>query len=166
MSYACLLATAFAQLPPDAAALKAKRDAKIAEIDRIYAAELEKCQKRAMADGNLKVANEIEREIARVIPNPLAPNSASTADGDATIPEMARLLGLWQRDSDSVVWEFKAGNKGVAGRDAFTVTYNAEEKKYVIASAKWVNKLSFGLGEDVLSGEGGGTYRFKLRRIK
>ncbi|MCP5543117.1 MAG: hypothetical protein H7A49_04340 [Akkermansiaceae bacterium] len=61
---------ALADLPAEAAALRAKRDAKVAEIDRVYAAELEKLQKRLMQAGNLKAANEIETEIARVVPNP------------------------------------------------------------------------------------------------
>lgn len=60
------------ELPSELAALKAKRDAKVAEIDRIYAAELEKLQKRLMQAGNLKAANEVEEEIARVVPNPFS----------------------------------------------------------------------------------------------
>lgn len=58
-------------LPPDAAALKGKRDAKIAEINQLYANELEKLQKLALKNGSLEAANAIEKEIAAVIPNPL-----------------------------------------------------------------------------------------------
>lgn len=57
------------QLPPDAEALKAKRDAKIAEINRTYAAELDKLQKKAMADGNLQAATTIQKEIEAVSAN-------------------------------------------------------------------------------------------------
>jgi hypothetical protein len=164
--YASLLTAALAQLPPDAAVLKAKRDAKVAEIDRIYAIELEICQKRAMADGNLTKANEIEKEIARVIQDPLAPKSASTTGDEAASPEMSRLVGLWRRESDSVTWEFKDAKNGTAGGDKFTVSYSPTDKKYIVVSAKWVNKLSFGLGEDILNGEGQENYKFKLKRIK
>lgn len=57
-------------LPPDAAALKGKRDAKIAEINQLYANELEKLQKLALKNGSLEAANAIEKEIAAVVPNP------------------------------------------------------------------------------------------------
>ncbi|GAA5131049.1 hypothetical protein JIN84_06215 [Luteolibacter yonseiensis] len=166
MIYAVLITAAVAVLPPDAAALKAKRDAKVAEIDRIYALELEKCQKRAMEDGNLAGANEIEQEFERLFSDPLKPKAAADKGGVAMSPEMARLKGLWKRESDSIVWEFKDGKSGLAGQDKFTMSYNAEEKKYILVSEKWVNKLSFGLSDDVLNGEDSGTFRFKLKRIK
>lgn len=58
------------RLPPDALELKGKRDAKVAEIDRAYAAALDKLQKKAMESGNLSAANEIQKEIERVTKNP------------------------------------------------------------------------------------------------
>lgn len=57
-------------LPANAEALKARRDAKIAEVNRVYAAELEKFKKQAMADGNLSAATVIQKEIEAVSPNP------------------------------------------------------------------------------------------------
>ncbi len=58
-----IVSTAFLHaLPPDAAALKANRDTRIAAINRTYAAELEKLQKKAMDGGNLTAANEIQKE--------------------------------------------------------------------------------------------------------
>jgi hypothetical protein len=69
----CVLADSAPVLPAAAVELKAKRDAKIAEINRVYAVELEKIQKKAMAAGNLTGANEIEKEIAAVVENPLDP---------------------------------------------------------------------------------------------
>jgi hypothetical protein len=59
------------ELPADAAALKGKRDAKITEINQLYANELEKLQKVALKNGSLEAANAIEKEIASVVPNPL-----------------------------------------------------------------------------------------------
>jgi hypothetical protein len=57
-------------LPPDAAALQAKRDAKVAEINQHYAAALEKLKKKAMAEGNLETAKLLESEIAKATPDP------------------------------------------------------------------------------------------------
>ena len=62
-----------AELPADAAALRGKRDAKIAEINQLYANELEKLQKIALKNGSLEAANAIEKEIASVVVNPLLP---------------------------------------------------------------------------------------------
>ena len=59
------------ELPADAAALKGKRDAKIAEINQLYANELGKLQKVALKNTNLEAANAIEKEIASVVVNPL-----------------------------------------------------------------------------------------------
>lgn len=63
------------RLPPDALELKGKRDAKVAEIDRAYAAALDKLQKKAMESGNLSAANEIQKEIERVTKNPFQDDS-------------------------------------------------------------------------------------------
>ncbi len=68
-------------LPPDAEALKSKRDAKIAEINGVYATELAKLQKKAMAAGNLEVANEIEKEIAKATPDPFGSSKFPKLDG-------------------------------------------------------------------------------------
>jgi len=57
-------------LPPDAEALRAKRDAKIAEINQLYATALEKLMKKAMAEGNLETAKVLEAEIAKATPDP------------------------------------------------------------------------------------------------
>lgn len=66
-----MCASALAEtLPPNAALLRAKRDAKIAEINRIYAAELDKLQKKAMSTGNLTAATALQKEIDEVTPDP------------------------------------------------------------------------------------------------
>ena len=64
------------ELPADAAALKGKRDAKISEINQLYANELGKLQKVALKNANLEAANAIEKEIASVVVNPLAGGKA------------------------------------------------------------------------------------------
>jgi len=58
------------RLPPDAEALQAKRDAKVAEINQAYATALEKLMKKAMAEGNLEAAKVIEEEINKATPDP------------------------------------------------------------------------------------------------
>lgn len=78
------------QLPPNAEALKARRDAKIAEINRVYAAELEKLKKLALADGNLSGATVIQKEIEAVSPNPFKEDDlegvwTATFSGDKSV---------------------------------------------------------------------------------
>ncbi len=116
-------------LPPDAEALKAKRDAKVAEIDRIYATELEKFQKKAMADGNLAGANEIEKEIGRVVKDPFKAGSAPN------------LVGKWR-------WTLNGHPRKTLQRE-FTATHlideDGDKHPYEIADGKititWGNGL-------------------------
>ena len=84
-----------AELPPEAAELKAKRDAKIAEIDRAYADELGKMQKKAMAAGNLAVANEIQKEISAVTHDPFS--EEDTLGKSRVTPEILT-VGEWRFD--------------------------------------------------------------------
>lgn len=97
-------------LPPDAAALKAKRDAKIAEVNKTYADELAKLQKRAMADGNLAGANEVAAEIARVAPTSLKDSlvaqkwNYSVPDGKTTILEIRSDGTAVVADSGELFW--------------------------------------------------------------
>lgn len=107
-------------LPPDAEALKAKRDAKVAEIDRIYATELEKLQKKAMADGNLAGANEIEKEIAAVVKDPFDLESAlltrkwnyTVTGGKSSVIEIRRDKTAVDAKTGSAFWKsWKVRNK-------------------------------------------------------
>lgn len=85
----------YAALPPEAAELKVKREAKIAEIDRTYVAELEKLQKKAMAAGNLAVANEIQKEISEVTHDPFS--EENTLGKSRVTPEILT-VGEWRLD--------------------------------------------------------------------
>ena len=100
---AALIVPLSAALPPDAAALKAKRDAKVAQIDRVYAAELDKLQKKAMAAGNLAAANEIEKEIAAAAPDPFV-------TGDDAIAKKLRGTS-WQHQGSNKVMIFREDGK-------------------------------------------------------
>ena len=157
-----------AELPADAAALKAKHDTKITEIHLTYANELEKLQKRAMADGNLTAANEIENEIARVAPDPMpaTPPAVTPITTEEANPALAPLVGKWLRESDHTLWDFKDTKSGIyAGRTPFTLSYHPDTKKITVLSAKWVNTLTFGLNGDVMNGEADGV-RYRLVRVK
>lgn len=68
------LALPLSALPPDAESLKSNRDAAITKINATYGIELTKLQKKYMAAGNLAAANEIEKEIGKATPEPLASN--------------------------------------------------------------------------------------------
>jgi co-chaperonin GroES (HSP10) len=101
--FALMVPLSAQQLPPDAAALKAKRNAKIAEINRTYAAELDKLQKKAMDGGNLTAANEIQKEIESVTPDPFS-------NGDKEI--LQKLRGTsWKHEGTNKVMTFREDGK-------------------------------------------------------
>ncbi len=102
-------------LPPDAAALKAKRDAKIAEINQLYATALEKLMKKAMAEGNLDTAKLLEDEMNEAAPDPFVEKTAVAAKvTDSANP----IVGKWKW-GESLVAEFtpdgRATAKGYSG---------------------------------------------------
>lgn len=157
-------------LPPNAEALKARRDSKIAEINRVYAAELEKLKKLALADGNLSGATVIQKEIEAVSPNPFKEESTSAASVPAEDQRMLPLVGVWKRDTDSGVWNIPDTKGGVFnGRFPFTMTYDAENNRVAVVGTNWADHLTFTNNPDVISGitkVNGKTERYKLRRIK
>lgn len=157
-------------LPPNAEALKARRDAKIADINRVYAAELEKLKKLALADGNLTGATVIQKEIEAVSPNPFRDESASPASVPAEDQRMLPLVGVWKRDTDSGVWNIPDTKGGIFnGRFPFTMTYDAENNRVAVVGTNWADHLTFTNNPDVISGStkvNGKTARYKLRRIK
>lgn len=79
--FMCVSTIVAGTLPPDAALLRAKRDSKILEINRIYAAELDKLQKKAMASGDLEAATLIQKEIDEVTPDPFKEDTANQIVG-------------------------------------------------------------------------------------
>lgn len=98
-----------ADLPPDVAALKGQRDAKIAEINQIYANQLEKLQKLALKNGSLEAANAIEQEIAAAVPNPLK-DKKPVKESDSAMK--ARISGSrWKSSSNGWVIIFREDGK-------------------------------------------------------
>lgn len=109
----CLLALVTplrADLPPAAADLKLRRDAKVAQLDRTYAEELTKLRKRAMEDGNLTAANEIQKEIEAVTQDPFKDDP----------PPANALVGKW-------LWTVK-GPKPKSVTREFTSTHMIDER--------------------------------------
>lgn len=149
-------------LPPDAAALQRQRNVKISELNAAYVRALEKTKARAMADGDLAGATEIDAEIEAAC----LPTSSSAM---AAIPENAApsdIVGKWKRDYDGSVWDFTSPSAGNhAGQTAFKVTYDETSKRITIVSAKWVNTLVFGLNRNVMLGEANGR-KYRLTRIQ
>lgn len=146
------------ELPADAAALKGKRDAKIAEINQLYANELEKLQKIALKNGSLEAANAIEKEIATVAPNPLNP--------------LQSIIGKWKRVGsgtkyDGDVIHFTDEKSGVFnGKDSFKTRYNPQTKLISIDSGRWVNELKLTDNPDVLNGTTDKGLTYQLVRMK
>jgi hypothetical protein len=120
-------------LPPDVAALKAKRDAKIAEINQTYATALEALQKKALREGNLDAANLIEKEIAASVPNPLKTGSV----GDPFF------VGSWE----------VTNSKNSRVKRKFTATHLIDEEggKHLYKLAKNTITIEWGRGWEKLT---------------
>lgn len=146
------------ELPPDAAALKVKRDVKIAEINQLYANELEKLQKLALKNGSLEAANAIEKEIAAAAPNPLRDSNS-----------LRSIVGKWKRSGagtniDGHVFQFADEKSGVFnGKKAFSVRYNASSE--IISISPFPDKIKFTNDPDVLEGVNEAGLTYKLVRI-
>jgi hypothetical protein len=72
-----------AELPPEVAFLKKQRDAKVAEINRVYVRELEKTKATYMQAGSLELANLVAMEI-KAVPN-TEPATEISLEGKWTI---------------------------------------------------------------------------------
>jgi hypothetical protein len=156
---ACLSLSVFAaELPADAAALKGKRDAKIAEINQLYANELEKIQKVALKNGSLEAANAIEKEIATVAVNPLNP--------------LQSIIGKWKRvgsgtkyDGDLI--QFTDEKSGVFnGKEMFKTRYNPSKNLITIENNNWNNEITLTGNPDTLNGKSDKGLVYQLVRVK
>lgn len=160
-------------LPSDAADLKAKRDARISEINRTYAAEMEKLRTKAMNSGNLTAANAIQQEIESVTPNPFRDNPGTTPPAGAGEIEDQRLkplIGVWKRDTDNGVWKITSTKGGVFNSNlAFTMTFDEKNNRVAVVGSHWADHLTFTSNPDVVNGStqiNGKTVRYKLKRVK
>ena len=108
--------------PPELKDLQAKRAAKIAEIDRIYASELEKLQEKLMRRGDLAGANKVEEEIRKVVKDPFGVDLEgvwvySVPGGKETVVKFSR-DGRAVDDKGRVVWPKWSIEGGI-----LTITY-------------------------------------------
>ena len=65
-----IVSHALGELPPEVKVLSDRRDAKIKEVDVIYASELLKLQRKYMNDGNLEAANQVDALIKNLNTSP------------------------------------------------------------------------------------------------
>lgn len=150
----------FASLPQEAIDLKAKKDAKVAEINTAYLGALSKLADRLAAAGDASGAAEVRNLIA----NP---------DGDVASAEDAKLkplIGIWKRDTDNGLWKIEDTKGGVFnGSLKFTMTYDAENNRVAVVGSHWADHLTFTSNPDVVHGstmENGKIVRYKLKRVK
>ena len=136
--------------PPELKDLQAKRAAKIAEIDRIYASELEKLQEKLMKRGDLAGANKVEGEIRKVVGS-----------------EFSSLIGTWRRDSDGGLWEITSTSAGVFNKKLkFRIRRDNAGRNAVVTGDGWEDRLSFTDDPDVVRGEDRAGNQFFLTREK
>jgi hypothetical protein len=161
----------FGQLSGEARILKEKRDAKIAEIDKIYFAELTKLKLKALQDLDTVAVEAIQKELGE--------ETVMFKQVVQSQDPLAQIIGRWKRSGmltsgDGDILEFvdeKNGffideNRGRYGaRVAFRSIYNSTTKEITIRSSEWKNKIILTGDPDTLEGVAG-EYRYKLTRIK
>ncbi|MES2476218.1 MAG: hypothetical protein V4640_10580 [Verrucomicrobiota bacterium] len=126
----CALSLPVVALPPDAAALKAQRDVKISDVNSAYVRALEKIKARAMADGDLAGAQEIEQEIDTAAAPPKPPVVARTEIGKPN-----PILGKWRWGPSSLIVTFAAdGTAKATGYEGkwTEIQTSTVERKYTI----------------------------------
>lgn len=160
-------------LPPDAAALKAKRDTRLSEINRTYVAEMEKLQKKAMNDNNLEAANAIQQEILKATPDPFRADASTAPPPGSTLnedPKLKPLIGVWKRDTDNWVCKITDTHGGVFNSNLrFTMSYDEKTHSIIVVGSHWADQLTFTSNPDVLNGStqiNGKTTRYKLKRVQ
>ena len=147
------------EVPNDARLLLEKREEAVKAIDRRLVEELEKLKLANTKRGDLESANAIAALIKQY-----------RADQDIAKDEpsqIARLVGIWRRDTDKTTLQFNADGTGMwNNRDMFRVTYNAKSDQFEIKSPRWeVNTMKFDDDGTILIGKNSGG-AFKLTRIK
>jgi hypothetical protein len=166
-----LTVSAFGQLTGEARILKEKRDAKVAEIDKIYRAELEKLKLKALQEKDTDAAISISKELGE---------DSGTFQQVAHVKDpLTHIIGRWKRSGmltsgDGDILEFvdekngfyineHRGNYGA--RTPFRSFYNPTTKEITIRSTEWKNKITLTGDPDILDGDSG-EHKYKLTRIK
>ena len=137
------------------------RDNKIAEIDRIYVAELEKLQKKHMKDGALDAANRIAEEIKNIMPDPFVEEFTPS-----------KIIGKWKRIGsgtkfDGDIFEFSTESQGnYNGSEEFKVRFNSTKKTITIDNGKWTNEITQTDQADVLKAVADNGMIYQLVRVR
>jgi len=140
-------------LPPDAEALRAKRDAKVAEINQLYATALEKLMRKAMAEGNIDAAKALEDEMHAAAPDPFE--------------EKPSLTGKWRRDTDGLVFEFKDESTGVFdGSTPFKIGQVSPSGVMRLRSSQWTDTVTKTPDPHVLTGKNSNGAPYTLTRVR
>lgn len=155
-----LVASAYGELTGEARILKEKRDMKIAEINRIYLAELGKIKLKELQNGNTEAAEAIEAEIG----GKTGESGAIPTDEKEVLRS---LIGKWRRTGsgtaiDGHIIEFTDEKSGTfEGKATFKTRYIQRKNMVTIDGGAWVNEITLTADPDVLNGktENGLTYR-------
>lgn len=147
ITMAALIASqAHGQLTGEARILREKRDAKIAEINRIYIAELEKLKTKAVNSVDVATTEALAEEIAIA--------KGEKPDTNKFTPD--QLVGTWIREQsgkyDGDIFKFSTPRRGSHnGKTNFDVT--ASSTGFIIKSNKWINTLTTTDDPNKLEGE-------------
>jgi hypothetical protein len=156
---------ASAQLTGEARILKEKRDAKIAEIDKIYHAELEKLKLKALQNKDKDAAIAIGKELGE--------DSGTFAQGVSIEDPLKHIIGRWTKTAsktkyDGDLVEFIDERNGrYRGIENFKVRYNPTTQKITIDSGTWKNTLMLTSDPDKLHAvTDSGSVAYQLVRAK
>jgi hypothetical protein len=147
------------EIPNDARLLLEKREEAVKAIDRRLVEELEKLKVAHTKRGDLESANAIVALIKQY--------QADLGIAKDEPSQIARLVGVWRRDTDKTTLQFNPDGTGMwNNRDMFRVSYNAKSDQFEIKSPRWeVNTMKFDDAGTTLIGKNSGG-AFKLTRIK
>ncbi len=154
---------ASAQLTGEARILQEKRDAKIAEINKIYKEQLAKLKTKALENRDIAAAEAIQAEI-----------DESKSIGPLAAPNypIENIIGKWKRVGsgtkyDGDMFEFASIRKGsYNGSLALKVRFNSSTKVIIIDSGLWIDELTFTNDPDKLDGITAQGMTYQLVRFK
>ena len=145
------------ELPSDARLLLEKREKAVKAIDRRMVEELEKLKAAHAKRGDLDSANAIVELMKQY------QDDQGNAKEDSS--PMARLVGVWRRDTDNTTLLFNSDGTGMwNNRDMFSVTYNAKSEQFELKSPRWeTSTMWFDAAGKILIGKNSAG-AFKLTR--
>ena len=148
------------ELSEEARQLVERQKDDVRRLEMIHVRELELLMERYQKSNEPENAKAVEGVIA-------AKKKAMAGTSDDAV--LKPLIGTWRRNTDGKIWKFDTTEAGsFNGRQAFTMTYDAEKRRVVVKAEKWVNTLEFTEDENVMSGswKEDGEKTFELTREK